>query len=215
MSLEIIQKLERIHSRGQVHNAISSQTVRVDASMHNRVVCLQSVSNDTKTSSDLCFCSPEQTGRMNCKVVDCRSDLYAVGVVFFHMLCNDLPFHKTATTGRLLDPLELVHAHIAQTPPRVTDINPDVPNVLANIVAKLLEKDANDRYQSALSLGRDLQQAYDFYQASPSKMIPDFPLAQHDYSSQLSLPTKLYGRDEQVESRIRSNGSGTCYKSER
>ena len=52
--------------------------------------------------------APEQTGRMN-RSIDARSDLYALGVVFYQMLTGVLPF--TAT-----DPIELIHSLIARAP---------------------------------------------------------------------------------------------------
>ena len=55
------------------------------------------------------YCSPEQTGRMN-RVLDSRSDLYSLGVLFYELCTGTLPFEHP-------DPLELVHCHIAQPPP--------------------------------------------------------------------------------------------------
>ena len=56
----------------------------------------------------LAYMAPEQTGRMN-RSVDCRSDLYALGVTLYEMLTGSLPF--TAS-----DPMEWVHCHIARKP---------------------------------------------------------------------------------------------------
>jgi serine/threonine protein kinase len=50
----------------------------------------------------LAYMAPEQTGRMN-RLIDSRSDLYALGVIFYEMLTGVLPF--TAS-----DPLELIRA---------------------------------------------------------------------------------------------------------
>ena len=56
----------------------------------------------------LAYMAPEQTGRMN-RSIDSRSDLYALGVIFYEMLTGTLPF--TAA-----DPMEWVHCHIARQP---------------------------------------------------------------------------------------------------
>ncbi|NET17164.1 MAG: serine/threonine protein kinase [Okeania sp. SIO1H6] len=95
----------------------------------------------------LAYLSPEQTGRMN-RGIDYRSDFYSLGVTFYELLTGKLPFESE-------DPLELVHAHIAKTPPTIPENQ--VPTPLANIVLKLMAKNAEQRYQSALGLKYDLE----------------------------------------------------------
>ena len=63
--------------------------------------------------------SPEQTGRMN-RSLDRRTDLYSLGVAFYHLLTGRLPFEAS-------DPLELVHAHIARAPAPSTSWRPMSP----------------------------------------------------------------------------------------
>ncbi|NES03948.1 MAG: serine/threonine protein kinase, partial [Okeania sp. SIO2F4] len=71
----------------------------------------------------LAYISPEQTGRMN-RGIDYRTDFYSLGVTFFELLTGKLPFESS-------DPMELVHCHIAKTPP-----NPDsqLPTPLVDLV---------------------------------------------------------------------------------
>src|SRR5271156_3735004 len=59
-------------------------------------------------SGTLAYMAPEQTGRMN-RSIDCRSDLYALGVTFYEMLTGALPFSAA-------DPMEWVHSHLARKP---------------------------------------------------------------------------------------------------
>ncbi|WP_414625308.1 serine/threonine protein kinase, partial [Calothrix sp. CCY 0018] len=87
----------------------------------------------------LAYISPEQTGRMN-RGVDYRSDFYSLGVTFYELLTANLPFKSD-------DAMELVHCHIAKQPPAIT--NQEIPQVLFDIVMKLMAKNAEDRYQSA------------------------------------------------------------------
>ncbi|MCK7480101.1 MAG: serine/threonine protein kinase [Candidatus Moduliflexus flocculans] len=97
---------------------------------------------------DLAYFSPEQTGRMN-RLLDYRSDFYSLGVTLYELFGHALPFADT-------DPLDLVHGHIAKTPPPLAKINPDIPQPLAEIIAKLLAKNAEDRYQSAWGIQTEL-----------------------------------------------------------
>ena len=93
--------------------------------------------------------SPEQTGRMN-RSLDRRTDLYSLGVAFYHLLTGRLPFEAS-------DPLELVHAHIARAPRPVHELASNVPRMVSDIVLKLMAKAAEDRYQSAGGLKADLE----------------------------------------------------------
>ena len=84
------------------------------------------------------------------RAVDYRADLYSLGVTFYELLAGRLPFESD-------DPLALVHAHLAKAPRTITDLNPDLPPILSDIVMKLLSKNAENRYQSASGLQADLQ----------------------------------------------------------
>src|SRR5207249_9061976 len=95
------------------------------------------------------YMSPEQSGRMN-RTTDCRSDLYSLGVILYEVLTGTCPFRSD-------DPLEMVHRHIAQNPLPPHVLNPAVPEPVSEIVMKLLSKTAEQRYQSALGLRKDLE----------------------------------------------------------
>ncbi len=138
----------------------------------------------------LAYISPEQTGRMN-RLVDWRSDFYSLGVTLFELLAGELPFTSN-------DPMELVYCHLAKKPPLVSSINPAIPEVLANIVAKLMAKNAEERYQSALGLKYDLEKAWQNYQETGETV--NFDLGQKDICDRFAIPEKLYGREVEVKS---------------
>ena len=129
--------------------------------------------------------SPEQTGRMN-RPVDFRSDLYSLGVTFFQLLTGQVPFSSN-------DTLELLHSHMAKIAPSVRSANPDVPEALSAIVAKLLAKAPEDRYQSAHGLKHDLVACGQAL--SSTGTIPNFPLGRRDVSLVFQIESKLYGRE--------------------
>ena len=135
----------------------------------------------------LAYISPEQTGRMN-RGIDYRSDFYSLGVTFYELLTGKRPFESE-------DPLELVHAHIAKTPPTIPDAL--VPTTLADIVVKLMAKNAENRYQSALGLKYDLEKCREQWQKSGK--IESFTLGQQDRSDRFLIPEKLYGREKEVQ----------------
>jgi serine/threonine-protein kinase len=88
------------------------------------------------------YMSPEQ---IRGEEVDARSDLYSLGVVFYEMLAGRLPFPGSETGSEY----EVFKGHIELTPPPISATQPNVPGALAAIVMRLLEKNPDQRFQSA------------------------------------------------------------------
>ena len=142
----------------------------------------------------LAYMAPEQTGRMN-RSIDSRSDLYSLGVTLYEMLTGTLPF--TAS-----DPMELVHCHIARqpTPPHVRFKG--IPDAVSAIVMKLLAKTAEERYQTAIGVERDLRRC--LVEWEKQHRIVEFPLGKQDMPDRLMIPEKLYGRESEIDTLLAS-----------
>src|SRR6202044_3718571 len=136
----------------------------------------------------LAYMSPEQTGRMN-RSIDTRSDLYSFGVTLYQMLTGVLPFAAA-------DPLEWVHCHIARQPVAPADRRA-VPEALSAITLKLLAKNAEERYQTALGLEADLRRCLSAWHSHGR--IDSFLLGGDDLSDRLLIPERLYGREREVD----------------
>ncbi len=149
----------------------------------------QEIQNANSLEGTLAYISPEQTGRMN-RGIDYRSDFYSLGVTFYELLTGTLPFQSN-------DPMELVHCHLAKTPISIHEINPKIPLVLSEFVGKLMAKNAEDRYQSALGIKYDLELCLEQLQATGN--IESFKIGQRDISDRFTIPEKLYGRQAEVE----------------
>ncbi|MGZ5001444.1 MAG: ATP-binding protein, partial [Methylomonas sp.] len=137
----------------------------------------------------LAYTSPEQTGRINYRV-DFSTDLYSLGVVFYELLAGKLPFFSS-------DPLELIHSHLAEEAPKVNIINSEIPEVLAEIVAKLMIKQPEKRYQSSAGLLADLMRCQKEYVATGN--IAFFALGQHDRSRRVIFISKMVGRQQESQ----------------
>ncbi len=145
--------------------------------------------NPNELEGTLAYMSPEQTGRTG-KSVDRRADLYSLGATLYHLLTGLPPFLEDDTVA-------LVHAQIARRPKPPDELDAQVPSVLSNILLKLLEKEPNDRYQSAQALTADLREAK--RQWLQDGTIQSFPLAAHEAPRSLTIPDKLYGRDDELD----------------
>src|SRR6266702_2212022 len=199
LAIRIASAVADLHEDGLVHRDLKPENVLVapatlevklaDLGFATRLPRLvESARPPTLIEGSFPYLSPEQTGRMN-RAVDARSDLYALGVTFFQLLTGRLPFEAR-------DPLEWIHCHVARPPPSASQLEPAVPEVVAAIVTKLLAKMAEDRYQTARGLQRDLERCSEEWRAR--RAIAPFPLGARDLPDRLQLDHRLYGRDADI-----------------
>jgi predicted ATPase/class 3 adenylate cyclase len=203
IAINLCDAIAEIHQHHIIHKDINPGNILIDTT-GNRVTlidfCISStfdlkqqfIANPDLVKGTLAYVSPEQTGRMN-RLVDYRTDLYSMGATFFELLTGTLPFAEK-------DALEMVHAHIAKVPKPANEINQQIPPQIGKIVSKLLAKNAEDRYQSALGVKADLKKCLDEYVQSGT--ISDFPIGQEDFTNNFLLPQKLYGREQEISAII-------------
>jgi len=205
IAIKTTEILGKIHSHNVIHKDINPGNIVLNPETEQLKVIDFGIStkltreNPTLKNPDvlegtLAYLSPEQTGRMN-RVLDYRTDFYSLGVTFYELLTGKLPF---ATT----DPLELVHCHLAKIPKSPYEVNQAIPKTISDIVMKLMEKNAEDRYQNALGIEADLQEC--LRQLKATGEIKEFPLAKNDISAQFKIPEKLYGREREIEILLRA-----------
>ncbi|MGE5659485.1 MAG: AAA family ATPase [Actinomycetota bacterium] len=154
----------------------------------------QEIKNPNILEGTLAYISPEQTGRMN-RGIDYRTDFYSLGVTLYELLTGQLPF-------QCHDPMELIHCHLVKQPDfsKIQNLNfKEEPSVspIISIVMKLMAKNAEDRYQSALGLKYDLEQC--LQQWRKNGKIENFQLGQHDICDRFLIREKLYGREAEVQ----------------
>ncbi|GHU04931.1 hypothetical protein AGMMS49960_21150 [Betaproteobacteria bacterium] len=78
-----------------------------------------------------------------------KTDLYSLGVVMFHLLSGRLPFRAT-------NPAQLAYKIINADPPSVSQLNPDVPPQIDNVIRKAMEKDLYSRYKNGAEFAKEL-----------------------------------------------------------
>jgi PAS domain S-box-containing protein len=200
LAIGIAVALGKLHQRGLVHKDLKPAKILVDCpdgqvrltgfGLASRLPRERQAPDPPELiSGTLAYMAPEQTGRMN-RSIDSRSDLYALGVALYQMLTGSLPF--TAA-----DPMEWVHCHVARNPvPPVSRLE-NVPAPVSAIIMKLLAKTAEERYQTAGGVERDLRRCLAEWESRGD--IEDFPLGQDDAPDRLLIPEKLYGRQRELE----------------
>lgn len=177
---EAAQALSYAHKRGMIHRDVKPANLMLDSKENNRVVLTdfgiaKLVSGKQLTASGgligtPAYMAPEQgTGEGG----DERSDLYALGVIFYQMLTGDLPYDADTPMGLLL-------AHMQEPVPSALKVNPHLPPAVDKVLQKAMAKSPEERYQNAQELIDDLEILEKRpFKLDPSTMVlPKVPLTQ-------------------------------------
>lgn len=203
LAIAISIALARLHGRGLVHKDIKPTNLLVNDSADKVWLTGFGIASRRQSQSPappeflegtLAYMAPEQTGRMN-RSIDSRSDLYALGIMFYQLLTGSLPF--TAA-----DPAEWAHCHIARTARPPSERSKNIPGPISEIVMKLLAKTAEERYQTAAGVESDLRHCLAEWERRGC--IDQFVLGELDAPDRLLLSKKLYGREREIETMLAS-----------
>ena len=156
---EVADALAYAHANKVVHRDIKPDNILIDAQSQRPMVTDFGIARAISDGSDArltatgiaigtpAFMSPEQSA--GDRDLDGRSDLYSLGVVAYQMLCGDLPFNANSTPALLVK-------HLSERPVPI-DQRASVPPDLARVVMLLLEKNPDDRFQTASELKTALE----------------------------------------------------------
>jgi TolB-like protein/Flp pilus assembly protein TadD len=168
IALQAVDGLSEAHERGIVHRDIKSENLIVTPRGHVRIMDfglakLAGRTKLTKTGTTLgtvSYMSPEQTKGSE---VDCRSDIWSLGVVLYEMSAGRLPFEGDYEQA-------VVYSILQEDPEPVTALRTGFPVVFEAIVNKCLAKDTQDRYQHVSELGVDLKRLKKTIKADAGRM---------------------------------------------
>lgn len=157
LTLRILDALDYIHSRGVVHRDLKPENVMVDE--HDNIKLIDfGIAGNTRarritfakfspTMGTPDYISPEQVkGQRG----DARSDLYAMGIMFYEMLTGKVPFSGA-------NPFLIMNDRLLNNPVPPREVDPTISEQLQEIIYRALERDPRNRYSSARDFARDLQ----------------------------------------------------------
>jgi PAS domain S-box-containing protein len=193
LGLQLSASLSGLHDRHIVHRDLRPSNLLVSrADDRLSIVDLSWAAPVGRVNAlerdDLAYISPEQTGRTD-RPVDARTDLYSLGVILYRMLSGRLPFVAA-------DALEWMHCHLARAPLPIAGLVPNLPEMVAAVVTKLLAKNPGERYQSAPGVAADLQRCLAEWEAG--RQVADFLLGMRDIPDRIAIPEELFGREQQI-----------------
>ncbi|WOC28754.1 AAA family ATPase [Pseudoalteromonas sp. N1230-9] len=216
LAVKLSETISYLHSKKIIHKDISPSHILISDDLFSFKLFGLHIATSMSRSSQrlispavlegtLAYLSPEQTGRINRKI-DCRTDLYSLGASFYEMLTGQPPFNEQ-------DQLALVHCHIAKKVTAVNKVKPNIPKVLAGVITYLLKKNAEDRYQSAWGLTKDLELINNRFKEDSSLTNFELPSKNLKATEQFSIPQKLYGREKEINELMQSFArvaTGSC-----
>ena len=197
LGLGLARAVARMHDRGVIHRDITPANIvvgddgapcLVDFGLASSFAEIRpEFTHHAEIVGTLAYLAPEATGRTG-RAVDQRADLYALGAVLYELATGEPPFGAG-------DPLRLVHDHLARVPVPAAEVNRAVPAPLSGIIMHLLEKEPDNRYQTADGLVYDLERSRDVL-AHPAAAV--LRVGERDVPVRLLPPSRLAGRDDEV-----------------
>jgi non-specific serine/threonine protein kinase len=159
--------LQAAHNKGVVHRDIKPANIVIDGYGKPKVLDFglaavrdtEQLTRAGSTMGTLQYMSPEQTEG---KIVDARSDLFSLGVVFYELIAGRSPFARDSETAT-------IRAIVTETPEPLARYRAGVSSDLQRVVSRLLERDPSRRYQTAADAGADLRSLNDSVSSRDSR----------------------------------------------
>jgi len=199
---QIGQALDYAHQQDILHRDIKPSNILLDSNGNAfltdfGIARMMSSTQFTATGALIgtpTYMSPEQGQGLD---LDFASDIYSLGIVLFEMLTGKAPFASET-------PLAVIHKHIHERLPQLSDLRPELPRSIEKVINKTLEKDRKDRYKNAEALYQALETALtpeliaklNAVDTGGKRSVASLPTMQMDgKADRANLPTEAMGVD--------------------
>ncbi len=160
-AFQALQGLAHVHDGGILHRDLKPANIMLEPSPGpvDRVVLIDfgfatfegsaRLTVQGTVVGSLTYMAPE---RLRGEPVDQRSDLYAIGIILFELLCGRPPFIADDDFG-------LIDMHVNDEPPHLAELDPELPQELDDVIHRALAKYQPQRYDSAAAMATALELA--------------------------------------------------------
>ncbi|MDQ3649250.1 MAG: serine/threonine protein kinase [Acidobacteriota bacterium] len=185
----VAEAISYIHQHSIIHRDIKSNNIKIGPAGEVKLLdfgIAKSASSPNLTSVGVVigtfqYMSPEQ---LKGGVADARSDIWALGILFYEMIVGQVPF-QSETLGTLFEQIKN-GAYL-----RPSDFDSSLPNEVETVIARCLKKQPGQRYQSVEELLEDVRGLRDLEIDEQTKFIPDFFARVREHAKLLTVLSAL------------------------